>query len=724
MIFTNAVVAVCLVYMILVVAYILTSFCRANRKGKLKYLKNFKRGNFVLIYLAALPLYWLAHVYKGEAIGGGLLLAIKSCVDLVVLKYDYSNALALMNANLFYRVVIDICFVLVAINAVVFTFTLFGQRLSNKIFCRRALRAEKTVFVVGYNQESMAVLHSVKGEKGRAILLGDGGKEMEDETFIARRGCMRFGKGDHLGGLIGRRLKNISEKKVAVVINTGDDEENLILTEQLAALCEKLMCEHPDLDENMGLNAYVFGAPENASAFLHFVEKSKGRIRLINKYKLIANDFADKYPLTKFMTAREIDYDHATVREDVALNVVMIGFGKTNQQVFLTSVADSQFLRRTQEGLSAKRVRYHIYDKKDSRNDKNLNHNYFRYRELLRQIKGRESEYLPLPEEPAEVSFFKTDINDERFYASLRESLSGNGKKAYNYIVLAFGTDVQNLDLADKIAAKLREWGESETTHVFVKIRSRTLSEKVISREYQEEDGFLTFGEEAEAVYDIGRIVGEKAEKMAWMRHLTYTAEYMDGKDPAEIRRAALSGWFGPLRQMQREANVSACLNLRAKLHLLGFDYVPKSSAGEPAEEAFLEKYTAGDPIRCMEGGLKDKKRIEYRNEDFSRDSVRKTFAVQEHQRWNACMIAAGIVPSTKAQIAEENNGKRLDLRRHGCITTFDGLIEFRKIVAERTGRSEEETDVIRYDYQLMDDALWLLGSNGYKIVRKEEKAQ
>ena len=125
-----------------------------------------------------------------------------------------------------------------------------------------------------------------------------------------------------------------------------------------------------------------------------------------------------------------------------------------------------------------------------------------------------------------------------------------------------------------------------------------------------------------------------------------------------------------------------------------------------------------------MEGGLKDKKRIEYRNEDFSRDSVRKTFAVQEHQRWNACMIAAGIVPSTKAQIAEENNGKRLDLRRHGCITTFDGLIGFRKIVAERTGRSEEETDVIRYDYQLMDDALWLLGSNGYKIVRKEEKAQ
>lgn len=33
-------------------------------------------------------------------------------------------------------------------------------------------------------------------------------------------------------------------------------------------------------------------------------------------------------------------------------------------------------------------------------------------------------------------------------------------------------------------------------------------------------------------------------------------------------------------------------------------------------------------------------------------------------------------------------------------MTTMDGLIEYREIVANATGASTEETDVIRYDYK------------------------
>ena len=34
---------------------------------------------------------------------------------------------------------------------------------------------------------------------------------------------------------------------------------------------------------------------------------------------------------------------------------------------------------------------------------------------------------------------------------------------------------------------------------------------------------------------------------------------------------------------------------------------------------------------------------------------------------------------------------------------------------------NEMTYDVIRYDYQLLDDAFWLLSENGFKIVRKEK---
>jgi hypothetical protein len=65
-------------------------------------------------------------------------------------------------------------------------------------------------------------------------------------------------------------------------------------------------------------------------------------------------------------------------------------------------------------------------------------------------------------------------------------------------------------------------------------------------------------------------------------------------------------------------------------------------------------------------------------------------------------------------------NGKNYELRRHGNLTTFEGLVEFRQMLAKRDGKREEEKDVIKYDYQLLDDAHWLLDAVGCKIVKRD----
>ena len=62
---------------------------------------------------------------------------------------------------------------------------------------------------------------------------------------------------------------------------------------------------------------------------------------------------------------------------------------------------------------------------------------------------------------------------------------------------------------------------------------------------------------------------------------------------------------------------------------------------------------------------------------------------------------------------------KNYALRRHGNLTTFDGLIEFRRMIAERDSQPEESKDRLRFRYQNLDDSYWLLTSNGYKIVKK-----
>ena len=94
-------------------------------------------------------------------------------------------------------------------------------------------------------------------------------------------------------------------------------------------------------------------------------------------------------------------------------------------------------------------------------------------------------------------------------------------------------------------------------------------------------------------------------------------------------------------------------------------------------------------------------------------------------------MISKGLVPSTLEQIKNEtyfdekkgkikhSNGKSYRLRRHGNITTFDGLVTYRQIISKRDKTDEREEDVIKYDYQLLDDAFYLLDRNQFKIIKR-----
>ena len=40
-------------------------------------------------------------------------------------------------------------------------------------------------------------------------------------------------------------------------------------------------------------------------------------------------------------------------------------------------------------------------------------------------------------------------------------------------------------------------------------------------------------------------------------------------------------------------------------------------------------------------------------------------------------------------------------------------------MIAARDNCPEVDKDVIKYDYQLLDDAYWLLSACGYKIIKK-----
>lgn len=149
------------------------------------------------------------------------------------------------------------------------------------------------------------------------------------------------------------------------------------------------------------------------------------------------------------------------IKDGVNINALLIGFGKTNQQLFLTSVANNQFITNGEDGVKLKKVKYFIFDKNPAENNKNLNHNYSRYKNECKDVSTEE--HLPLPDYPAEEYFYRLDVNDVDFYNEIKK-ISTTPPQDVNYIVIAFGTDLENIDMAQKLVAKSKEWGVNNLT--------------------------------------------------------------------------------------------------------------------------------------------------------------------------------------------------------------------------------------------------------------------
>jgi hypothetical protein len=745
-----------------------------KRPERIAFIRGFKMGNCALIFITAIPLYWVGHVYSGQSVINGFFTAINKIINLVVLKYDVSTIEKLMNDNFLYRVTIYICFVMVGINAVLFTLSFTGQQLWSFFgWLGRRLSSKDHLVIFGNNENSVAIYESDKKKRAKCLV-----DELDKEAQLSLyQRHVYYSSTKSLDKQINRFINDAAKRKKTyiAVINTENDEKNIELCrlfisaiKDRAEKLNKQSKEETILFEK--IRVYVFGDPRYQTIYDDIVSDSLGCIHYQNKYQKIAMDFIDKYPLAYFMDETQIDYETSLVKKGVDVNMIMIGFGKTSQQIFLTSVANNQILRRPLiklddgteiEDMEAepmlKRVDYYIFDKDQAENNKNLNHSYYRFKNECEG--GSIKEYLPLPVRPADEHFAKHDVNDNEFYNKIKAIVERNPKDA-NFVIISFSSDLENIDMAQKLIEKRREW-DKENLIIFVKSRRFHKEDTLI-----DEKNCYFIGYENDVVYDIEEILGDDIYKMAKMRNQIYDIEYYitnvntspTTEDVEAVKKACDLKWYRSMSQMLRDSSLYCCLSLRSKLNLMGLDYKKRSEKEEEnidalTYEEYIKVYAYNCEPPCVIEGVSvaNKPVVDY-SKEMPLHNRRTYLAIHEHQRWNSFMISKGLIPSTLDQIFNEKrdekytNGKRYDARRHGNITTFGGLIGYRRLVAYRSnalaledkalGKSlienavyeniiktpqpnELKYDVIRYDYQLLDDAFWLLSENNFKIIRK-----
>ena len=729
----NVCAIISLAYITAAVIQTVISLSTRDKRKLCTRIQNYKKGKFAAMYVAAFPLYLAA--YQAKPLLWMVVDSFNAMLKIAVLSFDMTSLNAIGDTNLLFRVAVVACVVLTMANTTLLSISVFFRRVYNFLMLRRIrLGRRDAIVLVGFGKKNRSVLLSMKREREEipelsrdavdVLVVAEGlTPEMKEEIYISSAAYLPLG-GD-LGDLLKKNCARFDKRHVRVIIETEDAEHNLKRAYQVATLASSLGENVASAygDVRTGLDAYVFSDDERDSLYRRIVRRSRGTVHPANLFKMIASDFIDAHPITALIGDR-IDTERALLKEGTEVRVILMGFGKVNRRIFYSLVQNNQLLAEHTDPETKEKyvgdadIRYYVFDKNDAEHDSEYNHNYARYSRWLEEL-GDASDYFELPKQPAEPIFERMDSNDRTYFSRVKSALSGKAS-ARNVIIVSLGDDLEALDVSEKLTEAVREAGCEGNTTLLVRIKSESLAKEAAVR-YEGEIPFVPFGQNGR-FYTYDRIVNPRAESMARDRHLCYTLEEpKTGESTEDTRRRAIRQWLFEWEEVQRESNVYACLALRTRFNLLGFDIEcgDADKLGDDSD-AFLRAYTRDDPIRYKDETVNGKRLVDYDDRSYRvAGSVRERLAVMEHLRWNAYYISAGFVPASREEHREIPKAQRMRRRIHINLTTDRGLRDYEQM-CEELGYSPTDADILKYDYQLMDDAVWLLHRSGYRIVEKK----
>ena len=714
--------------------WLITNLCR-RRSHRIPYIRNYKKGGFILNYPIMILIYFIGILYEERSVFDAFAASIVKAADFVRLYFSTAEIRGLMTDNPLYAITVYGGYALIVVGTVLLTLSLLQQHLWCAYHSLLAKVSRKeSLYLFGYHPDNIDICRS-DANRRNVCVIANLSREACERLYIENIPYQSISYQEwtesKLPTLFRRRVK-----KSIFIINTGSDTDNAELCKCFAAEITKAT-EKKREEMFSRVRIYVLGDPSYRAIYENAMKRGYGCIQYVNKYQKIATDLIARYPLALFMDEDRIDYAKALVKRDVDINVLLVGFGKVNRQILLSSVAINQFMTDSEDGPVHKPVNYFVFDKGRAEQDKNLNHDYYRFRDKRESIDP--DQYLPLPPLPAEVEYSCVDVNDADFYKQIKAIVTGKPQDA-NFIVVSFGNDLENLDMAHKLVEKCDEW-ESQNTIIFVRAFGWHKDQTPI-----ESDRCCFFGNESTTVFDIDKLLSDRTYHMAKMRNVVFELEH-DMDKGKEIPSDADSlqeyidklhvAWYRSKLQIERESTLFACLSLRSKLNLMGLDLCDKQSPDDVglSEAEFMRRYGGENFADTVERSWTvNGKRIAFYDIDAPSE-CRRNLAILEHNRWVAFALSRGMVPATRDQILSETvwengtwvhtDGKNYALRRHGHLTTFAGLAAFGAMIAYRLDDHESKTrQLIRYRYQLLDDAYTLLTENGYKIVEKAPAAQ
>ena len=456
-------------------------------------------------------------------------------------------------------------------------------------------------------------------------------------------------------------------------------------------------------------------------------------ISCFSKHELIARQFVAQYPVTKFIP-RSFYNENYTLKPDKDINIVFIGFGKMNYQLFRMCSMQFQFAAPCGDRLQSKPVHYYIYDHRGE-----ALHNEFFSRMLYEFDEDFKDCDFPRSERICDIAEVgQTDINSVEAKKKFKELVTDN---SFTYFIISLNADLEDASYAQTIRRLLPEDGNYR---IFVRAKS--------SAENFGGGKVIYFGDESK-IYTHDYIVNDELSELARRLNMLYDSIGNMPQWLADIRKLPVGQQGEALdkslqnydcRELMREnwesrpmieqaSNLYHALNLPFKLNLLGFDMVKRAGDGDTgiSEEEFDKRYVnTGRENNYADIGF------------FFGLQSSNVLAFIEHLRWNALYILYDYKQMKKKDIVakeemdKEGNvkivapHKNTALKQHACLTTYYGLkelIEYKfgvmypgediNNVPPTDSRLRELYNIYQYDYMDLDRLYSEISSMGYKIV-------
>ena len=460
----------------------------------------------------------------------------------------------------------------------------------------------------------------------------------------------------------------------------------------------------------------------NRYMFEKLIRNSKvaSHVTIYNLHELIAQKFIFNQPMSKFLTSKEIDYSKGTIKKDLDIACVYVGFGKVNKELLTKQMSNNLFLHENNNLLEPHKINYHIIDINETIEDKNLNHYILRKDIKNDVINNRNKLYS--------IQFHnRCDINSSLFYENLSQMISLK-ENSVNHVIVSIGDDCENIDFSFKILDYLKSKNALGNNKIFCRVRDMAYLPII-----QQNQDIVYFGEDS-SVINHEVIFKKSIEEFGMKRNMKYYSVTNDN-----LSNETLNIWL-KLPTVKRLNNIAVGLNTRHKLNLIGLDFVKKDQnvlglSKEDYEKEYFESKIKASDLYNYNKYYHVTKIINKRN----------TLAYEEHLRWCAFFLSQGYDALPLDEIEYSYNAekdaieiKKEDLftKKHACLMSFTDLDKYHQqnkknllLLAEKYNLDLSNKkygyngliDTYQYDYQSMDDMFEFLDHSGYKIVKKDK---